>query len=164
MNEYNALERRAGVRNIQGTQSSIIHVALFMQMLAAQEAGNDRLASFYARRFPPELQKAYDAWLAQKPLENANATPHPFTPPLYETQGAREAAEATSKAAIRLREARNANNVSTQYLANTVLFATVLFFSNAAAKFEQYRVRLVTLAFAVAIFTLAVIRMLIFLG
>ena len=162
MNEFNSLERRAGLLTVQGMQSATIHVALFMEMLAAQEAGNEKLAGFYAQRFPPDLRKAYDAWLAQKPLENPNAAPHPFAPSLYETRGAREATEANRKAAINLQEARNAGSVSGQYLANTVLFATVLFFANASAKFEQHRVRSVTFVFALAMFAFALVRTLMF--
>ena len=73
-----------------------------MQLLAAQQAGNEKLANFYVERFPPDVRKAYDAWLAQKPFENPNADPHPFVPNLYEVRGTREAAEATAKAASSL--------------------------------------------------------------
>ena len=156
MNEYNALERRAGLLTMQGMQPATIHTAMFMQMLAAQQAGNEKLANFYVERFPPDVRKAYDAWLAQKPFENPNADPHPFVPNLYELRGTREAAEATAKAATSLQESRNAGSVSGQYLANTVLFATVLFFASASGKFEQRRVRVV--AFAVAVFAFAVVR------
>ncbi|PYK63096.1 MAG: hypothetical protein DME50_18145, partial [Verrucomicrobia bacterium] len=108
--------------------------------------------------FPPDVRKAYDAWLAQKPFENPNAAPHPFVPKLYEVPGTREAAEANAKAANSLQEARNAGTVSGQYLANTVLFAAVLFFASASGKFEQRRVRVLAFAFAVAVFAFAVIR------
>src|SRR5436853_6276166 len=158
MNEFNALERRAGLLRVQGTQQATIHTAMFMEVLAAKQAGNEQLASFYAERFPTDVRKAYDAWLAQKPFENPNADPHPFVPKLYEVPGTREAAEANAKAANSLEEARNAGNVSGQYLANTVLFAAVLFFASASGKFEQRRVRVVAFAFAVAVFAFAVIR------
>jgi hypothetical protein len=158
MNEFNALERKAGLQTMQGMQQATIHTAMFMQMLAAQEAGNEKLANLYVQRFPPDVRKAYDAWLAQKPLENPNADPHPFVPNLYEVRGTREAAEANAKAATSLQEARNAGNISGQYLANTVLFATVLFFASASGKFEQRRVRVVAFSFAVAVFAFAVIR------
>src|SRR6478672_8437321 len=136
MNEYNALERRAGLLSLQGMQAATIHTAMFMQMLAAQDSGNQKLANFYVDRFPPDVRKAYDAWLAQKPFENPNADPHPFVPNLYQMRGTREATEATDTAASKLLEARAAGNVSGQYLANTVLFATVLFFASASGKFE----------------------------
>jgi len=158
MNEFNALERRAGLLSIQGIQQATIHTTMFMQMLAAQQAGNEKLANFYVERFPPDARKAYDTWLAEKPFENPNADPHPFVPKLYDVRGTREAAEMNSTAAGRLQEARSAGNVSGQYLANTVLFATVLFFASASGKFEQRRVRVVAFAFAVSVFAFAVMR------
>jgi hypothetical protein len=158
MNEFNALERRAGLLSVQGMQQATIHTAMFMEVLAAKQAGNEQLASFYVERFPPDVRKAYDAWLAQRPFENPKADPHPFVPNLYETRGAREAAELTSKAASNLEKARSAGNVSGQYLANTVLFATVLFFASASGKFEQQRVRSLAFIFAVAVFLFALVR------
>jgi len=158
MNEFNALERRASVLTIQGMQQATIHTGMFMQALAAHQAGNDKLVSFYVERFPPELRKAYDAWMAQKPFENQNADAHPFVPRLYQTPGTREAADANAKATSSLDGARKAGNVSGQYLANTVLFATVLFFASASGKFEQRRVRLVAFMFAVAVFIFTVVR------
>src|SRR5438093_13457112 len=158
MNEYNSLERRAGVLTLQGMQAATIHTAMFMQLLAAQQAGNEKLASFYAERFPPDVRKAYDAWMAEKPFENPKADPHPFVPNLYQMRGATEAAEATASAAARLRDAWNAGSFSGQYLANTVLFAAVLFFAATSNKFEQRRVRVVAFIFALAVFGFALAR------
>jgi hypothetical protein len=158
MNECNSLERKAGILNVQGLQTATIHVALFMQLLAAKEAGNEKLADFYVQRLPADVRKAYDSWLAQKPFENSNAAAHPFVESLYEVPNKQEAAEATATAAQKVAEARDAGNTSGQYLANTVLFATVLFFANAAGKFEQPRVRVISFVFAVAVFLFAVTR------
>ena len=158
MNEFNALERRAGLLSLQGMQQATIHTAMFMEVLAAKQAGNEQLANFYVERFPPDVRKAYDAWLAQRPFENPSADPHPFVPNLYEPRGTREAADATAKAASTLTTARSAGNISGQYLANTVLFATVLFFASASGKFEQQRVRSLAFIFAVAVFLFALVR------
>src|SRR5881394_121989 len=155
MNEFNALERKAGLLSIQGIQQATIHTTMFMQILAAQQAGNEKLVNFYVERFPPDVRKAYDAWIAEKPFENPNADPHPFVPKLYETPGTREAADANAKAANSLNEARKAGTLSGQYLANTVLFAAVLFFANASSRFEQRRVRIVSFTFAVGVFLFA---------
>ena len=144
---------------VQGSQALIIHASMFMQLLAAQHAGNDQLASFYAERFPPDVKKAYDTWLAQKPFEYRAADAHPFVPNLYQVRGTAEASTARADAAKRVAEAREAGNRSGQYLANTVLFATVLFFAGTAGKFEQPRVRLSAAAFGVAVFAFAVVRM-----
>lgn len=158
MNDYNALERRAGVLTLQGMQSATIHIAMFMQVLGARQAGDEKLASFYVDRLPPDARQAYEAWILQKPFENPQAASHPFVPELYQVRGTREAAEASEKAAHHLQESRNAGNVSGQYLANTVLFATVLFFASASGKFEQRRVRVVAFAFAASVFAFAIGR------
>jgi len=160
MNESNALEQRAALLEVQGNQALIVHTAMFMELLAAQYAGNEKLASFYAERFPPDVKKAYEAWLAQKPFENRAADAHPFVPNLYQVRGAAEATAARADAVRRVDEAREAGNRSGQYLANTVLFATVLFFAGTAGKFEAPRVRLYSATFGVAVFVFAVIRML----
>jgi hypothetical protein len=135
-------------------------MSMFMRLLAAQHDGNEKLASFYVERFPPDVRKAYDAWLAQKPFENPAADAHPFVPNLYEVRGGAEAVAARADSVRRIAEAREAGNRSGQYLANTVLFATVLFFAGTAGKFEQPRVRLFAAAFGVALFVFAGIRML----
>ena len=158
LNEFSALERQASLLSIQGMQAATIHTAMFMELLAAKQAGNNQLADFYAERFPSDARKAYDAWLAEKPFENPKADPHPFVPRLYEVRGTREAAAANETASQKLKEARAAGNTSGDYLANTVLFATVLFFASASSKFEQRRVRVVAFLFAAAVFTFAVVR------
>lgn len=160
MNEYNALERRAALLDVQGSQALIVHASMFMQLLAAQHAGNEQLARFYAERFPPDVKKAYETWLAEKPFENSASHAHPFVPDLYEVRGVAEAAAARAEAAQKVVQAREAGNRSGQYLANTVLFATVLFFAGTAGKFEQPRVRLSCAAFGIAVFIFAAVRML----
>ena len=158
MNQFNIFERKAALLNIQGAQAATIHAAMLMQVLAAQQAGNNQLAEFYVQRFPPDVRKAYDAWIAQKPFENPNADPHPFVPNLYEMRGAREAAQATADGAAQVEDARRAGNISGRYLASTVLFAAVLFFANAASKFELRWVRAVSFLFALGVFAFAVAR------
>lgn len=158
MYEFSSLEREAGIASIQGAQMAGIHVAMFMQVLAATQAGDEKLASFYVQRFPPDLRKAYDGWLAQRPFENPEADPHPFVPNLYQMRGTEEAGQLSQKAFSKVQEARNFGSISGQYLANTVMFAAVLFFANAAGKFEQARVRIVSFFFAVAVFAFALLR------
>jgi hypothetical protein len=159
MNDSNALERKAALLDVQGSQALIVHASMFMQLLAAYHAGNEKLVGFYTERMPPDVRKAYDAWLAQKPFENPAADAHPFVPKLYEVRGVAEAATTRAQAVERLTGAREAGNRSGRYLANTVLFATVLFFAGTAGKFEQPRVRLSAALFGLAVFAFAVIRM-----
>ena len=105
MNESNALERRAALLDVQGSQALIVHASMFMQLLAAQHAGNQQLANFYAERFPPDVKKAYDAWLAQKPFENRAADAHPFVPNLRPSSRRTENARHKSELTVRCRRA-----------------------------------------------------------
>src|SRR5438046_10036432 len=59
MNEFNALERKAGLVSIQGIQQATIHATMFMQMLAAQQAGNEKLVNLYVDRCQPYVHKVY---------------------------------------------------------------------------------------------------------
>ena len=158
MQDANSLERRAALLDVQGSQALAMHAAIFMQIIGAKHAGNQELAEFYEERLAPDAKKAYEAWLVQKPFENPNADPHPFVPGLYEMRGAAEAAKLRADATQRIDEARKAGNLSGQFLANTVLFAAVLFFAAMSAKFEQRRVRLVTVGLTVALFGFAAFR------
>lgn len=158
MHEANAFERRAALLDVQGSQALAMHAAIFMQIIGAQHAGNPKLAEFYEDRFAPDAKQAYEAWLAQKPFENPKADPHPFVPDLYEMRGAAEAAKLRADATERVDAARNAGSLSGQFLANTVLFAAVLFFAAMTTKFEQRRVRLVTIIVTLALFGFAAVR------
>lgn len=158
MNESNALERHAALLDVQGSQALVVHASMFMHMMAAHDAGNQKLVDAYARRLAPDVRKAYEAWLAQNPFENPDAAPHPFVPGLYELRGTAEAAKARADATQRVSDARNAGNLSGQFLANTVIFAAVLFFAAVTGKFEQRRVRFVTILIAIVFFAYAAVR------
>jgi hypothetical protein len=158
MSESNSMERQAALMEVQGSQTLVIHASMFMQLLAAQHAGNEALATFYAGRFPPDVRQAHEKWLAQKPLENPAADPHPFVPHLYEVRGSAEAAVIRTQSEQKVTDSRAAGDLSGQFLANTVFFAAVLFFAGTAGKFEQPRVRLLAMGFGVALFLFAVVR------
>src|SRR2546429_9591376 len=125
MNESNALERSAALFDVQGSQALIVHTSMFMQLLAAQQASNEKLASFYAERFPPDVKKAYEAWLAQKPFENRAADAHPFVPNLYQVRGAAEATAARADAVRRGDGGRGAGKRARPNLSHTRLFSIV---------------------------------------
>jgi hypothetical protein len=76
--------QQAAVFHLEGNQMLSLQIKMFTELMDAQMSGNDKLARFYSDRLPPDLRKAYDAWLAQKPHENPGADPHPFVSNLYQ--------------------------------------------------------------------------------
>src|SRR5260370_14927593 len=134
------LEQKAAVLDVQDTQIVSIQVTLFTDFINAKVAGNDKLAQFYSDRFPPELRAAYDRWMAQKPLENPKADPHPFVPSLYKPRFTENIRQATADAGRNGTEARRTGNIAPQYLSITVFLPTVLFFCGTTPRFDHSQV------------------------
>jgi hypothetical protein len=152
------LERKAGLMHIEGMQIQAVQAQMFMEYVAAHLTGNTTMARFYLDRFPPELKKAHEAWLAQKPFENPSAPPHPFVPALYEMRNARDIESTLKESSQRAETARTSGGVAERYLTNTVLLATVLFFVGITARMTSLRLRLGTFCFGVALFAFAAAR------
>src|SRR3954447_26258587 len=64
-------------------QLRIDDLTLFDNWLDARAAGKTELARIYRRRFRPEFNPAFRAWLAQRPLTNPRAVPGPLYMPQY---------------------------------------------------------------------------------
>ena len=158
--EAGRANQKAAMLHLEGNQSESLQAKVFMEFIDAQMAGNDKLAHFYLDRFPPELRKAYDAWLTEKPFENPRADPHPFVPNLYQPRFLEEARQASADAGRSDAEGKRASAVAAHYLSNTVLFAAVLFFAGTSARFDHRYVRQSSLFFAIAAFLFAAVRML----
>lgn len=154
------LEREANALHAESTQVLSTQVTVFLDLLHAQLVGEEKVVNYYTPRLGGELRQAYDAWLAQKPFENVKAPPHPFVPELYHPRFADEVKEKRAKSAEHSLAGNKEGRTAATYLANTVLFATVLFFAGTANKFEHRVVRQSTIFFAVAVFLFAVVRLL----
>jgi hypothetical protein len=153
------LGRQAAEQHLEAQQIQAIHMATWMEAMDAQIDGDEKLARFYTDRFGEELKPAYDQWVALKPFENPAAPPHPFVPELYSFRFTQEIRAAKSEAADAEKAANIAGHHADAYLSNTVILATVLFFAGTMEKFNQRHVRWASLAFAVAMFAFATVRM-----
>jgi hypothetical protein len=120
--------------------------------------GKQHIVDFYSERARPELRKALEAWLAEKPLENPKAKPHPLAMPEYEdlviAPIRSEIAQHQEASGKNLAKAREASTISDNYVLLTVLFASVLFLEALASKFNVPKIRTSILIFAVALFLL----------
>lgn len=118
------------------TQQTGVQTGLFVEYTVAQSAGDEALADFLYQRFPPELKTATDAWLATDPLNNRAAPPSPFDMPEYELPEMEEAEQLDELATAKFEDAAEADEYADAYVLLTVIFATVLFFSGIAGKFQ----------------------------
>jgi TRAP-type C4-dicarboxylate transport system permease small subunit len=129
-----------------------VDVATFIAWVDAFKGDDAALADFYFKRFRPEFKPAVNAWLATKPLENANAPPSPFAMPEYRLAATTEAerldAEAETSSALVHRDIQRA----TDYVLGVVLFASALFFAGISTKLRSLRAREVLLALGWTLF------------
>ena len=132
---------------------------IFLQLLNARLAENDRVTKFYEDRIGGEFKPAYEGWLAQKPFENPKADPHPFVTNLYTARFSSEVAGARAAAAHSLQEADRIGTIASRYLSNTVMLAAVLFFVGTSTRFDSQQVRKFSFLFGAALFLYVAARM-----
>jgi hypothetical protein len=143
-----AVNRTAALANRQVQ----IDVATFVQWIDARKHGDVGLADFYRARFRDEFKPAFNAWLATKPLTNANAPPTPFALPQYRLKASAEADRLDRLAAQDSEQAKSANQRADNYMLAVVLFATALFFAGIGGKVQTRGARAAILGLGSAVF------------
>lgn len=154
------LQREAMAMTLESRQYQVAHLQLAMKAVDAIVDGDEKRAQFYTTRFTGELKPAWDKWIALKPFDNPEAPPSPFGPDFYKPRFAEEIRDHEAEAAKASNQAKRTSQNAGNYLSNTVILATVLFFAGTAGKFDQRHVRQPSLFFAIALFLFAAVRML----
>jgi hypothetical protein len=129
-----------------------IDVATFIQWVDAYVREEGELADFYFKRFRKEFKPAVNAWIATRPLRNANAPLTPFAMPQYKLAATAEAARLDVESEVSAAFVRRHIQRSTNYVLCVVLFAAALFFAGISTRFSRPRIRAVVLGIGSAIF------------
>jgi hypothetical protein len=122
-------------------QLTQVDIATFVQWTDAHVTGDDELAEFYRRRFRPEFQPAFDAWLGAKPFTNPDAPLTPFAMPEYRVSESARSSQLNAQAGARSVEAEQANERADNYVLAVVLLASALFFAGISTKLHAERQR-----------------------
>jgi hypothetical protein len=129
-----------------------VDVATFTQWVDAYARDERELASFYFKRFRAEFKPAVNAWLATRPLRNADAPLTPFAMPQYRLAARADAERLDAEAEVSAAEVRRDIQRASNYVLGVVLFAVSLFFAGMSTKLGQQRLRIVTLALGCLVF------------
>ena len=129
-----------------------VDVATFMQWVDAYARGETRLRDFYFKRFRKEFKPAVNAWLATKPVQNANAPLTPFAMPQYRSAARDEAERLETQADEWAATSRRNIQRSTNYVLGVVLFAAALFFAGMSTKLPSRRLRVAMLTMGTVVF------------
>jgi hypothetical protein len=140
--------RAAGVASRQAQ----IDVALFTQWVDAYALDETELAAFYRKRFRPEFEPAFEAWVATRPRTNPDAPLSPFALPQYRLQATTTADRLEAQAAASSARVGRFIQRADNYSLAVVLFAAALFFAGISTRLRAATPRAVILGLGSALF------------
>jgi hypothetical protein len=140
--------RTANVANRQ-TQ---IDVALFTQWVDAYARDQTELADFYRKRFHPEFQPAFKAWVATRPRTNPDAPLSPFAMPQYKLAATARAERLEAQAGEASQRVGRFIQRADNYSLGVVLFAASLFFAGISTRLHSPTPRMAVLGLGYALF------------
>jgi hypothetical protein len=97
------------------------------------------------RRFRPEFNVAFDAWMATDPANNPDAPPGPTYMPQYRLADQAKAEELDREAVAAAEAGHHAGVVGDRYIRITVFLAAVLFLVGIGSTFKLHAIRYVLL-------------------
>jgi len=145
--------RAENVANRQGQ----IDVALFTQWVDAYARDERELEGFYRKRFRPEFQPAFQAWVATKPRTNPGAPLSPFAMPQYKLAATTKADRLEARAAAFSQRVGIVIQRADNYALAGVLFAVSLFFAGISTRLRSPTPRMVVLGLGYTLFLGSVI-------
>jgi hypothetical protein len=145
---------------LESSAKRTIEVGLFGAWLDAKDAGNERLAGIYSRRFPDSMKPAFEDWLRHDPLTNPRAPATPFMLPSYRQTDIAQAQAQEARARAEFKMGTQANDTSDAFTRCGVLFAMAMFFGGIAQVFRGWSVRVGLTLIAAASCILGMVQML----
>ena len=167
--EQSTLYAEASALRVESTRDSTLAGQLRLNdaisvnnWLNAYLQGNTQLAKIFQRRFSPQLQVAFAAWLATNPFNNPNAQPGPLFMPQYKIGLEEKANQLDAQAAATFDKGLAAKEQGDAYVLNTVFLATVLFLTAIAENFTWNWIRAVILAIALCMLLFGIYHLVIY--
>jgi len=167
--EQSTLYAKASALRVESTSASTLagQYKLFDSIIVnnwlnAYTQGNTKLAKIFQRRFRPELQVAFAAWMATNPFTNPNAPPGPLFMPQYKVSQDELANRLDAQAAATFDKGQAAKEQGDAYVLNTVFLAIVLFLTAIAENFKWNQIRAVILAIAFVMLLFGIYHLIIY--
>jgi hypothetical protein len=128
-----------------GAQNRTQDLLNFNRWLEVTTEGDQQLADLYQRRFRPEFLPAFQAWLAEDPLNNPAAEASPLRVPQYHVAALEKADRLETAGTEHFEQGKEATENTDSYVLTTVFFATVLFFAGISMRFAWQSMRITVL-------------------
>jgi len=124
-----SMRAAAGQANDDAARSRLVDIGLFTKWLEAYAERHPQLAEFYERHFRPEFLPAFEAWRGLDSTNERGTTP--FDRSEYLLGRAADANRYAARSVRAQEAAERANRTSDEYVFDTVILASVLFFAGA---------------------------------
>lgn len=142
-NRAATLQADANLEVTKGYLVAASDMANLNSWVEAYAVNNQEVMAFFEKRFTPEFQTAFQAWLALDPRSNPDAPASPLEMEEYVDSHLVHAEELSDEAERNRMEANKANERSDAHVLNTVIFASVLFFAGFASRIRDVRAQFV---------------------
>jgi hypothetical protein len=144
---------------LSSNETLAYNAGVFTAWLQAYSAGDERLQTLLQRRFTPEYEVAFQAWLKTKPFTDPQAPPGPASMTEYEEPLADEAATLAAQATAAFDKGVKSRETGEHYVRLTVILAAVLFLIAIGQRFHIRGVRygLTAVAGALLLYCVALI-------
>lgn len=157
--EANTARSLANRQSTTAGQDRLQDLLNFNRWLDASTQGNVVLTRLYEARFRPQFRPAFQAWVAQDPLNNPKAIPSPLSMPQYHPPEVAVADRLEQKADQAFTNGHEATDHTDAYVFNTVFFAAVLFFAGISMRFSWLQMRMAILGLGGLCLVYALIRL-----
>ncbi|HEY6533792.1 MAG TPA: hypothetical protein VIY72_15905 [Acidimicrobiales bacterium] len=145
----------ASQADLRAMESRNFDATTFDAWFTAYVADNEEAMAIAERRFRPEFEVAFVAWMATDPATNPDAPPGPTYMPEYEQPDEELADQHTEEADRLYEEGSESAKTADDYVRITVLLASVLFIVGISGQFKVRRARhgLVTVGGAILVYS-----------
>jgi hypothetical protein len=148
--------QQSSADNIIAVEARAFDAGMFFSYVEAKNRDDQRQAKFLFDRFPSEMKKAVEAWLATDPVNNRAAPQGPFEMKEYAQPRLQEAQRQQEQATEKFAAAQQAHHTSDTYVLFTVMFAFVLFFGGLSTTLDWFHLRTIMLTLALTLFVVTV--------
>lgn len=134
-----------------GGQRRLQDVGTFNAWLLAKAMGNQAGTQLLERRFSPEYQVAFIAWLKTDPFNDHSAPPGPSYMPQYRNPLEESAKGLKEQSSAAFHAGKTHRETGEEYVRAAVFLATVLFLVAVSQRFKDVRARVFLLCISVVL-------------
>jgi len=136
-------------------QDRLYDITTFNGWASAKVAKEEKLATFYQRRFRPEYAAAFAAWWQLDPINNPAAPPGPIFMAEYTNANSQESEKLAQQAQLHFEKGVSMRDTGDKYVRVTVFLATVLLLTALSQRFKIFGPRVAVVAVALVLLVMS---------